>query len=445
MTPNGVLGDPGKRPAGGNLISNAVALMISSGGTAVLGLAFWGLATHLTTPNNVGRASAEIAAMVLLANLSELGYASSFLRFIPVTGDRTRRFVRIAYALCIVASLAIALVYVFAGLGHWTVPSAFAWRAFFVLSVGMWTIFTVQDSVLTGLRATRWVPVENILFALAKIALLPVSLWVAPRQGIFLAWVLPVILAIAGVNWYIFRRSIPDHERARPASDEYPTRRELVSFSAGLYATRLISTMSASLVTLIVIAKLGAAANAYYYVPWLIVSGLGFLVWNIGSSFLVEASHKPEALRQYAGTTIRAMTVVLVPSMVVGEVFAPEILKIFGPSYAVHGTTLLRMMLLSLPATSVVVFYSSLSWLDKQVWWLAGLSLASSATLFAVLFSLMGHFGILSVGIASLASSALEVILFLPGSIRRYRMLTGSDIGEDGRAADKRSGRRAPG
>jgi O-antigen/teichoic acid export membrane protein len=194
--------------------------------------------------------------------------------------------------------------------------------------------------------------------------------------------------------------------------------------------------MSASLVALIVIAKLGAAANAYYYVPWLIEGGLGFFIWNIGSSFLVEASENPEALRQYVRTTIRSMIVVLVPSMLVGVVFAPQILQIFGPSYAAHGTTLLRMMLLSLPATGVLVFYSSLSWLDKQVWWLAGLSLASSAAFFAVMFSLMGHFGILSVGIASLASAALQMILFLPGSIRRYRTLSSGGTREDGREAD---------
>ena len=77
----------------GNLIQNAVALMVSSGGSAVLGVIFWATAARLTTAQNVGRASAEIAAMVLLANLSQLSFTTIFDRFLPVAGDRTFRFV----------------------------------------------------------------------------------------------------------------------------------------------------------------------------------------------------------------------------------------------------------------------------------------------------------------------------------------------------------------
>ena len=51
----------------------------------------------------------------------------------------------------------------------------------------------LQDSVLTGLRATRWVPVENILFSAAKIALLPVFLALSRELWrLFLAWTVPV-------------------------------------------------------------------------------------------------------------------------------------------------------------------------------------------------------------------------------------------------------------
>ncbi len=36
---------------------------------------------------------------------------------------------------------------------------------------------------------------------------------------------------------------------------------------------------------------------------------------------------------------------------------------------------------------------------------------------------LMGHFGLLAVGIASLATEALQAVMFLPGAVRRYRMV----------------------
>jgi O-antigen/teichoic acid export membrane protein len=163
--------------------------------------------------------------------------------------------------------------------------------------------------------------------------------------------------------------------------------------------------------------------EAYYYLPALISSGgVGVLIWNLNTSFLVEASSsEPRDLFKHMRDTTRAAIIVMVPSITIGVAFAPQILRIFGETYALHGTTLLRLLLLSLPGVAVTAFYSAMAWLDKRVWWLAGRELVAAAVYFAILFSLIGHFGILSVGIAGVVTSGLQGILFLPISIRRYR------------------------
>src|ERR1019366_2188211 len=97
---NGPTTDSKKSLRTGNLIQNALALMLSSGGRAVLGVLFWAVAARMTTAADVGRASAEIAAMVLLANISQLSFTTIFDRFLPVSGNQTLRFVSRAYAMC---------------------------------------------------------------------------------------------------------------------------------------------------------------------------------------------------------------------------------------------------------------------------------------------------------------------------------------------------------
>ena len=152
----------------------------------------------------------------------------------------------------------------------------------------------LQDSVLTGLRATQWVPVENILFSAAKIALLPLFYVVSAKEGIFLAWTLPVVFAIAGVNWYLFKKRIPQHQLLNPSSENHPTRQELVRLGIGQYAISLVSTFSAPLVALLVISRLGPVAEAQYYLPALITTGgVALLLWNLLTSFMVEASSDP--------------------------------------------------------------------------------------------------------------------------------------------------------
>jgi O-antigen/teichoic acid export membrane protein len=405
----------------GHLIQNAVALMLSSAGTAILGVAFWALAAHLTTPFYVGRASAEIAGMVLLANLSQLSFGQIFERYLPISGSRSRQFVTRAYGLCVTVAALAASIYLIAGIGRRFIPVPIGWRLLFFFAVVLWTIFILQDSVLTGIRATKWVPVENILFALSKLALLPLLATVGAGQRIFLAWSIPVIPATGIVTWYLFRHRIPLHQRASASVDKLPTMKEIMSFAFAQYASGLLGLFSVPLISLIVIEKLGAVANARYAVPALISSGLALFLWNITTSFLVEASTEPNRIRTHARQTFRAAIIVLVPGIAIGATFAPLILRIFGATYAEHGTTLLRMLLLALPSTAVTAFYTAFAWIDKRIWWLAVRDVISLTIFVTVMLLCIPHFGILAVGIGSLTTSGAQAIFFLPPLIRRYR------------------------
>jgi O-antigen/teichoic acid export membrane protein len=292
----------------------------------------------------------------------------------------------------------------------------------------MWTIFVLQDSALIGLRASRWVPVENILYSIVKLALLPVLVIFAKTQGIYLAWTAPVVVTIIVITWYLFTKLIPQHEARGASSERLPSTRELILLTGAQYTQLIMSVITVSIVTLYVIQRLGAVANAHFYVPAQIAGGPLLLLWSITRSFLVEAANEPNTLRRHSNTTIMAMLVVLIPSLVVGVIFAPDLLRIFGANYAEHGTTLLRMLLLSLPGTAVTDFYGCYAWLDRHVWWMTLRQLIAAIIFFTVMIACTGRFGIVAVGIATLVSSGIQGIFFLPISIRRYRQTTNSDV-----------------
>ena len=411
-----------RRPRFGGLIKNAAALMISSAVSAIIGLVFWGASAHLESPATVGRNSAEIAALALLGLLSQLSFTTTFERFIPVAGTRTRSFVARAYVLCGGVALVLALLYVFLGIGHSFLPSSLLWRAFFVVSVILWTIFGLQDSALVGLRSARWVPVENISYSLAKLALLPLFIMWSANQGIFVAWMFPVVWLIIAVNWYLFRKRIPEHQARGRASERLPSTRQLIALSGAQYASLLVTVLTSSITTLVVIDRLGAVANAHYYIPAQISGGAVLALGAIMRSFLVEAASEPSALRHLVRTTLRATVVLILPAMVFGLVFAPQILDIFGRSYSDQGTTLLRMLLLSLPAIAITSFYATFAWLDRHVWWFAIREVVSAIIFFSVFLALLRHFGILAIGIGSLIESGVQGFFFLPILIKRYRL-----------------------
>ncbi len=400
---------------------NAIALMISSGGSAALGVVFWAVAAHLASARAVGNSTAAIAAQLLLATLAQLSFGSIFERFLPVAGDKTRDFIRRSYLLSLGAAVVLSVGYVLLGFGRHFLPVAWPWRIFFIGSVLLWSVFALQDSALIGLRSARWVAVENISYGFVKLVLLPVGIVVSASQGVFLAWTVPVLFAVMAVSWYLFKVRIPHHMEHAAHVEALPTTRELLWLSSAQYASQLSSVFLPSIVTLIVISRLGAVANAYYYLASMIATNLGAFSWSIVRSFLVEASSEPHALRRHANSAIRGLAIVLLPSITIGEIFAPEILRIFGSGYASQGTDLMRMLLLSLLGTAVMVFYSTFAWLDKKVWWLTVRNVVFSALYLVIVVAYIGRMGIDAIGLAALVYSGLTVVIFLPMSIRRYR------------------------
>ena len=55
----------------------------------------------------------------------------------------------------------------------------------------LWGVFSLQDAALTGLRQAHWVPVENAIFGVLKLAL-PPALLAWRRARVFVGWVWPM-------------------------------------------------------------------------------------------------------------------------------------------------------------------------------------------------------------------------------------------------------------
>lgn len=405
------------------LLGNALALMTSSAGTAILGVVFWAFAAHLVKQSEVGRTSAEIAALVLLSNLSQLSFGPIFERFLPVAGAKTTVFIIRAYSLTLTTGIVLTTAYVFSGFGHAFLPSSLHWRIYFILSVMLWSIFILQDSALVGLRASKWIPVENILYAIVKLALLPVCITLVAGQGIFVAWMTPVFITVIAIAFYMFGWRIPHNVATTTLVDDLPSNRRLIALAGAQYTTLLTSVALTSVASLIIIDKLGATDNAYYFIAAQVATGPALLADGLGRSFLVELSRQSGRARHHSRVAFGALATVILPSLAGGYFLAPWLLGLFGHEYAVHATTLMRLMLLSLPGSGVNVAFAVYAWYDQKVWQLALRQAIALMIFLGLLITLVSHVGILAVGWATLISTTTEAVFVLPSTIRRYLSL----------------------
>jgi O-antigen/teichoic acid export membrane protein len=401
------------------LLRNAYALMAGSALTAVLGLGYWVLAARRYPAAEVGRGSATIATMTLLSTIAVLNVPGSLTRYLPRAGRQAGRLVRSAYLLTgAIAGLA-SLVFLL-GVGAWAPGFGFlraspAMAAWFFAATVAWSIFTLQDCVLTGLRRAIWVPVENVAFGVAKVGLLVALAAAAPGAGIFASWTIPMAAMVLPMNLLIFRVLLPRHGRAGLSGEPQPIRyREVGTFLAGDSAGTMAGFAATAFLPVLVVSRFGPEVNAYFYVAWTTSVVLNLLAVNMAMSLTVEGSGDAAELGAHLRLSVHRLTRLLLPAVAAGVALAPVALAMFGAAYAEAGTTLLRLMLLAAVPRAVLELYLGLVRAQGRSRPLAYAQGAQAALFVALVPALLGRAGIDGIGWAYLLSNLAVAVPLLP-------------------------------
>jgi len=396
------------------LFRNGYALLFSGAVTSGLGLLYWALAARLYPAEIVGLNSALLSAMLLLSGMGQLSLNNVLVRFVPVAGKQTQRLLVYAYTASAVAAIVFSIVFVL-GIEIWSPSLRFLqesplWQWAFGIAILSWCIFSLQDSVLTGLRQTVWVPVENTVFAVLKIVLLVLFAHSLTRVGIFGSWTVPVVLSLVPVNVLIFRRLLPKRAAATEDETVAPQVSQILRYVGGNYIGTLFFLVYTNLLPIIVANGAGAEATAYFYLPWTISSGLQLIAINLATSMTVEAALDQQALGSYCRRALNQALRLLVPLVIVIFLGAPWFLQIFGAKYAAEGTALLRWLSLAAIPNVVVVLALGLARVQNRAALIAGIQGAICLMALILTEALLPEFGITGVGLAWMISQTVAAI-----------------------------------
>jgi O-antigen/teichoic acid export membrane protein len=398
------------------LYRNAYTLMISGVGTAVVGLLFWAVASRMFPPNVVGTSTAAIAALTFLTGVAGLYLDGALYRFLPRSGDTTRRLVAWSTFVTVVAA-AVGSGLFLLGLDLWAPALSFAvsspWIVLACIGATIVScILLLQDGILIGLRATGWVPVKNIGYSIAKVIALVALAGVASTYGILLAWVLPAFAVAIPAGYLISKQLVPHHVNATRARQENVGARDIVAYTAGNYVGFLCMLAYRNLPPLLVIHQAGPRASAFFYPPWLIAMSLTVLISNVSTSLVVEGSADRRELTTHTRHALRQTGRLILPIAALLFFGAPYVLRMFGGEYADEGDVLLRILAVSLIPSAVCVLAFGVARVQDHI----GAILVNQVLLAGLVLGLgtlfLSPFGIEGVGIAWLvAQTAVGIVL----------------------------------
>ncbi|WP_345749937.1 lipopolysaccharide biosynthesis protein [Streptomyces sp. ODS28] len=384
--------------------------MLNTGVSAVLGLGYWAVAARFYSDADVGRGSAAIAAMKFLAGITAVTLIGGLARFIPVAGKTTRGLILRVYGWSS-AIVALASVIFLATLDWWGPSYAFLhdwlYAVGFVAAVVGWSLLTLQDGVLTGLRSAKWVPVGNTVFSTAKLVLLVGLATVIPATGVFVSWGLCITLSIVPLGWLVFRRLVPRHVEATKDIAQPAGYREMGRFLAGDYTGALFSLAVVYLVPVIVASQVDSKDNAYFYITTTIGGTINLFAINMGASLTVEGSHHPALLAANCRAALRRMASIMVPICALLFLLAPHILGVFGPGYADAATPLLRWYAVGAVLRVVIEVYYGVLRAQSRTSGLAYLQGLLCVLVLSLTVALLPRMGLTGAGVAEISSLTL--------------------------------------
>lgn len=403
------------RSRDGSLRRNSLWLMSTTIVNSALGYGYWLIIARMFTPAKVGLAAGLIALMTLTSLASNLGTASALVQRLPARRTLDEWSTTLSASLLGGAAFGVvAALIVVLGL-HEISPTLSSTRQglvvglLFVAGSAFWTVGTVLDYAFIAVRRSRDTTSRNALFGVTKIPLvllLPAMLGAhAAVTTILASWVLACIFSCA----LAVRLMIP---RLRPGArlrlgGTWAELKAMTRMLAGNYFITLGNVLPAYLLPVIVVSRLSAAENAYFYITWL-VGGVFFMISSsIASSLFAEGSNAPTALYRLSVSSARMTATLLAPAMLLMFLAGRFILTMFGAHYADAGIALLLILTAAAVPDGITNIYVAVLRVEGRL--RVAASLTCGMALMAVLggWALAPSYGLAGIGVVWLASQTI--------------------------------------
>ena len=395
-----------------SLYRNAIYLLAFNLSVPATGFIFWLLAARFYAAEDVGVASAIIAATGLIAALSNVGFSSGLVRFLVHSGEKSNQMVNTSFTITGLASIIISVIFL-VGLSLWSPTLLFLrqnpiyFAAFIAFTVAT-TLARMADWPFIAWRQTRFVFVRGIISGILRLPLVVLLAAFFHSFGIFASWGLSLVVAFPISVLFFLPRVQPGYRPLPLISRSVVSK--LARFSFSVYISDLLWYLPSFILPIMVLNLLGAELNAYFYIAWSIGNLLFMVPLSICTSLFAEGSYDEKKLASDTQRSFKLSFLILIIAGILIIAIANKLLLIFGASYSQNGTALLRLLTLSAFPLALNYIYLSVKKVQKNLTAVILVSVFISLVTLAVSYWLLPGMGIGGVGIAYLAGQGTATL-----------------------------------
>ena len=325
---------------------NSLFLVMSTGLQSGTGFLFWIITAHLFSVSDVGKGSALISGVSLIGSLALIGLNIGMGRYLPSARNRDAL---ISSGLAMVAAIGAlgALLYILLtpliapGLAF--VEKSPVLTIIFALITSATAVNTLTDNIFIASRKAKYTTlVDGVIGGLGKLALVSI-LAGAGAYGLFLASAIGTVLAAIASLLLILTAMRVRIDLRRPIE----TLKPLLRFSAANYIGNVINILTALIVPIMLLDRLGAESAAYFFVALQMAQIVYTAALALEQTFLAEGSRADADMRQLRRRSLRLLVLFFVPTAGVMIGLGRWLLLAFGQPYYHYGYACLIILVVA--------------------------------------------------------------------------------------------------
>jgi O-antigen/teichoic acid export membrane protein len=338
-----------------DLLANAGSLFASTIINSALGFAFWALAAHEFTSNEVGFGAAAISAMSVLSMIGMFGLNTLLIGELP---KRKSKGGLIAAALLTAATGSFTLGLGFAlgarllGRSYANISSDPQQFIVFVVGVTVIGMGLVFDEATIGLLRGNLQLWRNFIFVMTKLVLLPVAAFFMHDKfgaGIVASWVGGAVLSMGIMVLQLLVR----REQVFPKPD-WGALRALSGLTFIHNWLNLAVSVPWMILPVLVTITVGPSSNAAFYIAWMLSAFLRVIPIHLSTVLFAVASENMQSLAPKLRFSLRTSMLIGIPAVLVLCVGSPLILSLFGSKYTAGTASVVLLSLGYIPSVPKV-------------------------------------------------------------------------------------------
>jgi O-antigen/teichoic acid export membrane protein len=396
------------------LLSNSAFLIANTLAGSFFGFLFWIIVARVYTPAQVGIGAAYIAAITFLTNAGEMGLGTAWIRFLPGLRRERNSFVNSSLVAAAASTLIVTALFV-AGIPIWSPVLGELLRSdgrleLFMLATLAFGLAQLLDRLYIAFQVTQLMFARNLAAHILRIALVVLGAAYGPL-GLLLAVGGSSLITLMFSACVLAPRALPGY-RPRPAF-AWAALRSTASYTLGNHFSLLLWNAPPLIYPLVIVALLGAAANAHFYTSWMIANLLFVVPTAIATSAIARAANQADRDDRLFWQSLRQTMLGLIP--IAGGLLLSVrlVLRMFGAEYAVAGGELFIYLVVSIfPYTvnTFVIAYHRIHQHTRRVIQISALVTAACLGL-----SVAGGtvYGLAGVGMGWLGGQALGALVAL--------------------------------